>query len=67
MPRDFKTYRQRLRSPFSSISLSKIQVSVSEEIPMFVPSSVLPPPVRLTKTAVIPAFFMVSIKRKSIE
>ena len=39
MPRDFKTYRQRLRSPLSSRSRTRIQVSVSEEMPTSVCSS----------------------------
>src|ERR1700688_1529669 len=66
MPRDFKTYRQRLRSPFSSRSRSRIQVSVSEEMPTSVCSSAPRLAVSVVNMAVIWRSFKKSNRRISM-
>src|ERR1700752_1133052 len=66
MPRDLSTYRPRVRSPFSSMSRTSSQVSMSDETAAWLPSSASPPRVRLVKTAVICFALRKSISRSNI-
>src|SRR5688572_13805873 len=66
MPRDLSTYRPRLRSPPSSMSRIRIQVSMIDEMPTSVLSVAVPPVVRLTSIAVVPRAFRKSTSRSSI-
>ena len=50
MPRDFRTYKPRLRSPAISISRTSSQVSISDETPTLDCSTGAPPSVKLVKS-----------------
>ena len=66
MPRDFSTYRPRLRSPPCSMSRTSSHVSMSDETATSVSSCSPPPGVRLAKKAVMPRTLSASTRRSSM-